>query len=330
MKTRKLIILIFTFLALTANAYAQSPREQLQQMVEQLQKTPTDNSLRERIIKLATSIEPVLAIPEAAREPFIMAGTVLKRASNRTEASKAVDLFTQSLNIAPWFADAYYNRALARETTGQFEPAIDDLKLYLEFKLTEAQRREAQDKIYSLKADALLASAKKVELEKITRAADEERQAEQAKRDVITKIKNAINNRNYQMKILSFSIKNWLDGGVTQNELFGGGTYYMHNWNFHIPIYWKFFDDRIEMWGTSDHGQELLRRGESWGPKVTDMRWFQVNTITLKNGMQVWGYFDLGNGYLYSASNGAEMRPINDAEFDPNKRYRYDLYKPVN
>ncbi len=162
----KLILFVFALLILAASANAQSPREELQQMVEQLQKTPNDNALREKIIKLAITIRPTPAIPEEAREPFVMGATVLKKASDPAGAGKAVDLFTQALNIAPWFVDAYYNRAIAREAAGQFEPAIDDLKLYLEFKLTDAERREAQDKIYALKADAELVSAKKVEEEK--------------------------------------------------------------------------------------------------------------------------------------------------------------------
>src|SRR3990172_1141519 len=127
--TSKLIIFIFTFLALAVSAYAQSPREELQQMVEQLHQSPNDNAQREKIIKLATNINPAPAIPEEAREPFVMGATVLKKASDPAGASKAVDLFTQALNIAPWFAEAYYNRAIARETAGQFDSAIDDLKL---------------------------------------------------------------------------------------------------------------------------------------------------------------------------------------------------------
>lgn len=171
MKTAsRLIIFLLIFLALAASADAQSPREQLQQMVEQLQKTPSDHALREKIIKLAISIKPAPAIPEEAREPFVMGATVLKKANDPAGASKAVDLFTQALTVAPWFAEAYYNRALARETAGQFESAIDDLKLYLEFKLTDAERREAQDKIYSLKADAQLATVKKIEEQKATAA----------------------------------------------------------------------------------------------------------------------------------------------------------------
>ena len=45
---------------------AQSPREQLQQMVQQLQRNPNDNALRERIIKLAQEIKPSPVIPDEA------------------------------------------------------------------------------------------------------------------------------------------------------------------------------------------------------------------------------------------------------------------------
>ena len=44
--TSQLFIAVFTFLVLATNAHAQSPREQLNQMVQQLQKSPNDNALR--------------------------------------------------------------------------------------------------------------------------------------------------------------------------------------------------------------------------------------------------------------------------------------------
>ena len=109
----KLLIFIFTSVVLAGSAYSQTPREELKQMVRQLQQSPNDNALREKIIKLATTIKPTPEISEEAREPFVMAATVLKRASDPASAGKAVDLFTQALKVAPWFADAYYNRALA-------------------------------------------------------------------------------------------------------------------------------------------------------------------------------------------------------------------------
>ena len=333
--TGKLIMFIFTSWALATSAYAQSPREQLKQMVEQLQEIPNDNALREKIIKLAISIKPAPAIPEEAREPFVMGATVLKKASDPAGANKAVDLFTQALNIAPWFAEAYYNRAIARETAGQFDSAIDDLKLYLGFKLTDNERREAQDKIYALKANAQLASTKKAEQDKIAGAEEAKRQIQQAKRDVITQIKNAVGNRRYNDSILSYnSDPRDIFSGVNQKELFGGGEYYLGGNYEYYGYFWKFFDDRVEVWVTNNDGSQSLQRvGESWGPKVTDMRWFLGKGDNTKSEtQQVWGYFDLQNGYLYTASFPAGMgnfRPLNDSEFDPNKRYIYYRYAPA-
>jgi hypothetical protein len=51
------VSLTFAALVLGGSVHAQSPREQLQQMVEQLQKTPSDNALRERTIKLGAEIK---------------------------------------------------------------------------------------------------------------------------------------------------------------------------------------------------------------------------------------------------------------------------------
>ena len=66
----KLILAATLFLSLLRVAHAQqgveksaSPREQLQQYVSELQKKPDDQALREKIIKLAVTLEPKPAIP---------------------------------------------------------------------------------------------------------------------------------------------------------------------------------------------------------------------------------------------------------------------------
>jgi len=61
--TMKLLVLFFGVLMLANVANAESPREQLKQMVGQLQQNPDDNALREKIIKLAQKIKPAPAIP---------------------------------------------------------------------------------------------------------------------------------------------------------------------------------------------------------------------------------------------------------------------------
>ena len=148
-------------LILPLTASAAGPREELKALTAQLQKEPSDDALRAKAIALAVTLKPAPAIPEEAREPFVMGATVLKKASNPAGAGKAIGLFTQAIAAAPWYADAYYNRALAREIAGQFEAAIDDLKLYLKFKLSEDDRRAAQDKIYTLKAETEISASKK-------------------------------------------------------------------------------------------------------------------------------------------------------------------------
>lgn len=93
----KLVIVFICTLELVVSqlSYAQSPRDQLTQMVEQLQKTPTDNALRERIIRPAVELMPAPAIPEHARERFVMGVTLLKKASNPTDARRAGDGFNK-------------------------------------------------------------------------------------------------------------------------------------------------------------------------------------------------------------------------------------------
>lgn len=172
---RKSLVLVFTTLALGSNVtipgHAQAAREELQQFSAQLQKTPSDSALREKVIKLAETLKPPPAIPEEARKPFVMGAALLKKASGPADAAKAAEWFTTAIEIAPWFADAYYNRAVARETAGQFSEAMDNLKTYLLFKLPAQERREVQDKIYALEVDAQLAATKKVEEEKVRLAA---------------------------------------------------------------------------------------------------------------------------------------------------------------
>lgn len=167
----ELSVLFLASLAFTASAPAQerSPREQFQSAMAAYEKTPAKEAAL-KVIELYKQLDPPPAVPEESRRPFVMGATVLKKANDKAGAVKAVDYFTEAVKTAPWFAEAYYNRALAREIAGQFTQAIDDLRLYLAFSLSDAERREAQDKIYSLEADAQLDAAKQAEEQKAATA----------------------------------------------------------------------------------------------------------------------------------------------------------------
>ncbi|WP_332776485.1 tetratricopeptide repeat protein [Polaromonas sp.] len=159
----KLIILIFTLLALAASAYAQSPREQLNQMVQQLQQTPTDNALREKIIKLAQDVKPALAVPPEAKRAFVMGGTYQKEAKSSEDFGLAVKAFQDASTAAPWWGDAYYNLSVALESAKRYDEAKNALTLYLLTKPKDAE--QAQERLYAIEAkkDLSARAAKPVE-----------------------------------------------------------------------------------------------------------------------------------------------------------------------
>ncbi|MGB2751834.1 MAG: hypothetical protein WBC19_07225 [Pyrinomonadaceae bacterium] len=140
-------VLLFAFTAILS---AQTPPEQLQQMVAQLQKTPADNALREKIIKLAVTMKPAPEIPEDARRPFIRGNTAIKNASSAEDYANAAKLYQDALLLAPWWADAYFNLAKGQELHKDFDAAIQSLKFFLMTSPSAADAREAQDHIYAL------------------------------------------------------------------------------------------------------------------------------------------------------------------------------------
>lgn len=160
--TRKLLIFAFTFLVLAASVYAQTPREQLNQMVQQLQKTPGDNALREKIIKLATRIKPAPAIPEEANRAFVKGNVFQKEAKDASGYELAIAAYREALRSAPWWGDAYFNLAVALEAAGKFDEAIASIRNYMaSVAAGSAEHRDAQNKIYALEAKGEMAAKAK-------------------------------------------------------------------------------------------------------------------------------------------------------------------------
>lgn len=169
--TTKLIIFVFTFLALAASAYAQSLREQLQQMVEQLQKTPNDNALRERIIKLAKEVKPPPAINETAERHLARGRAAFKSATIPGDYTDAAREFSESALAAPWLHDAYYNLAVAQDKAGQYEAAMQSLKLATLAADTAEDAKASRELLYEVEYRK---ERSKAEAEKAAKAKDEE------------------------------------------------------------------------------------------------------------------------------------------------------------
>ncbi len=144
-------MLLSLICAIAVPARAQASNADFQQAVAVYQQSLTTEAA-EKVIRMAVAMEQLPPIPEEARRHFVRGTTLFKDAKSPDDYKQVVDEFGQAANIAPWWPDARYNRALAWEAAGNYEKAIINLKLYLLFKLPVTEARAVQDKIYALEA----------------------------------------------------------------------------------------------------------------------------------------------------------------------------------
>jgi tetratricopeptide (TPR) repeat protein len=117
------------------------PSEQFDQMVQQLQKTPDDNALREKIINFTHMQNPVPAVPEDARRYLARGIAAVQNAKASVDFKLALPEFQNATNVAPWWPIAYFNLALVQEKLGDFKGAIANYHFYL---LIDPNARDAE------------------------------------------------------------------------------------------------------------------------------------------------------------------------------------------
>lgn len=155
------ILAALAFASVTVVCAHAASRTEFDQLVQQLQAKPSDNGLRERVIKMSLELKPAPAIPEPARAAFFEAAGITKAATDPAQQKMAVKSYQDALKFAPWWGEAYYNLAVAQELAGQFEGAKATLKFYLLTQPGEKEAREAQDRIYALNGKIKVADSKK-------------------------------------------------------------------------------------------------------------------------------------------------------------------------
>lgn len=164
-------ILLAALLSMTCAGpvLAQASGEQLRQMVEQLQKAPDDSALRERIIKLARELKPSPAIPEGARR-FLGRGIAAFETAKDTEGFRqAMQEFQRSADVAPWWADPYFNLGQSAEKAGDLKAAMAAYRFYLAASPDSADADKVRTHMYKLE---FLAEQK--DKEKAAQARDDE------------------------------------------------------------------------------------------------------------------------------------------------------------
>lgn len=95
------------------------------------------------------------AVPKEARRHFVKAVTFQKEAKSPSGFALAVAEYREALTLAPKWADARYNLALALESEGKFSEAAAEFKQYLKLKPKETEKIE--DKLAALEAKQQLA-----------------------------------------------------------------------------------------------------------------------------------------------------------------------------
>lgn len=127
-----------------------TPRQEFEEEVAQLTRNPGDEALRERIIQSAAKMTPPPAIPAEARKALVEGATLIKSMRTVDDFLRTKDKFEAAIAGAPWWADAYYDYAVALEQEGWYADAAKQLKIYLLFDLPQDETQKVQDHITSL------------------------------------------------------------------------------------------------------------------------------------------------------------------------------------
>ena len=124
-------VLILSFVIGSTPAQSQASQDLLRQYVADLQKSPDDYALREKIIKHVQTMKPPPAIPEEARKYMDRGIAAVEGAKGEEDFRAASVEFTKAANLAPWLGDAYRKLAVAQDKSGQYDAALKNLRLYL-------------------------------------------------------------------------------------------------------------------------------------------------------------------------------------------------------
>ncbi|MGI9077138.1 MAG: hypothetical protein ACR2G6_07400 [Gemmatimonadaceae bacterium] len=146
----QLVALIFALITVTAAAHAQSPRDQLVQMVAQLHVTPADSGLRGRIIALALEVKPAPGIPDEAIEFEGRAQFAFRSAKSEADFLLAAREYEKALAAAPWVPGYYSDICTIYEKANRFEDAKRNCQFYLIGLTDPAQATDAKRRIAGL------------------------------------------------------------------------------------------------------------------------------------------------------------------------------------
>lgn len=126
-----LMLGLMFIVSFSAHAQSSNPQQILNQYVSDLQKSPNDYALREKIIRHAQAMKPAPAVPEEAKRHLVRGRAAFKGAKEARDFQNAADEFKKALLYAPWLAEGYYNLGVIQDKAGHYDDAMKNLKFYL-------------------------------------------------------------------------------------------------------------------------------------------------------------------------------------------------------
>ena len=141
---------LFCLMLLTFPAQAQTPQATLKQYMSDLQKSPNDNALREKIIRQVQTMRPAPVIPEETTKYVNRGMAAAEGAKNERDYKDAIEEFQKAVNVAPWLGGGYRNLAVMQDKAGQYSQALQNLRLYLLTNPPSADAEAAKALIYKI------------------------------------------------------------------------------------------------------------------------------------------------------------------------------------
>ena len=159
----RFMLLVALLISFTTPSLAEPPEEKatpsaqdtLKQFIEELQRDPTDTTLREMIIILALSMDPAPTVPVDAERHMAQGDVFIKEAAGANGYNKAIAEFQAAANSAPWLAIAYFNLGVIQEKVGFYTDAVQNLKFYLMAAPDAVNAREVKNKVAALQAEVV-------------------------------------------------------------------------------------------------------------------------------------------------------------------------------
>lgn len=104
----------------------------------------TEQTNFEKAVEIYRNTTPKPVLSEEARKFKVQA----EFAVQEKQFAKAAELYGKALDIAPWWSEGHFNRALILGETKNYWNAMREMKRYLHLEPDASNARAAQDKIY--------------------------------------------------------------------------------------------------------------------------------------------------------------------------------------